>query len=194
MDFNNSDGFASGMVVSRRTFTGYWEYILEDPLYTIPALPNYAGAALVDKDFSLVGVGSLFVNNAVDADVNSPGNVFIPIDALKPVLADLMQKGQAPGPARPWLGVNVVEQFGRVVVVRVTQGSPAHKAGLNPGDMIFEVAGQPVDSAEDFFRALWRQGAAGVMVPLKVLQRQSVRQLSVASGDRYQFYRIHPRY
>jgi S1-C subfamily serine protease len=189
---HEGDPFTSALVVSRRTFTGYWEYILENALYTVPAIPNFAGAALVDREFALIGVGSLFVNNAVDPDINVPGNLFIPIDALKPILPDLMRNGRAAGPARPWLGVNVIEQFGRVVIVRVTKEGPAERAGLGVGDLIFEVAGQRVNSAEEFFRAVWRQGNAGVAVPLKVLQQHSVRDVSIASGDRYRFYRVHP--
>lgn len=189
---HGGDPFTSALVVSRRTFTGYWEYILENALYTVPAIPNFAGAALVDREFALIGVGSLFVNNAVDPEINVPGNLFIPIDALKPILPDLVRNGRAAGPARPWLGVNVIEQFGRVVIVRVTKEGPAERAGLGVGDLIFEVAGQRVNSAEEFFRAVWRQGHAGVAVPLKVLQQHSVRDVSIPSGDRYQFYRVHP--
>ncbi len=194
MAYDNSEGFTSGLVVSRRTFTGYWEYILEDPLYTVPAVQNFAGAALVDKDFTLVGVGSLIVNEAMEPDVSMPGNVFIPIDSLKPVLAELTNQGHSQAPPRPWLGVNVVDQYGRVVVIRVTQDGPAHHSGMSAGDIIFEVAGKPVTSAEEFFRAVWRQGKAGVTVPLTVLQQQAIHKISVPSGDRYQFYRVHPLY
>ena len=194
MAYDNSDGFTSGLVVSRRTFTGYWEYILEDPLYTVPAVPNFAGAALVDRDFTMIGVGSLIVNDAMDSDGSIPGNVFSPIDALKPVLAQLTEQGHAAAPPRPWLGVNVIEQFGRVVVARVTKDGPAQQNGIAAGDIIFEVAGKRVTSAEEFFRALWRQGQAGVAVPLTVLQQQSINRLSIHSGDRYQFYRVHPLY
>lgn len=194
MAYDNSDGFTSGLVVSRRTFTGYWEYILEDPLYTVPAVRNFAGAALVDKNLTLVGVGSLIVNDALEPDESLPGNVFIPIDALKPVLGELTSQGRSQAPPRPWLGVNVVEQFGRVVVVRVTESGPAQQGGMAAGDMIFEVAGKPVTTVEEFLRALWRQGKAGETVPLTVLQRQSIRELSIPSGDRYQFYRVHPLY
>jgi S1-C subfamily serine protease len=184
----------SGMVVSRRTFTGYWEYLLEAPLYTIPAVSNFAGAALVDQNFTLIGIGSLFIEEAVDRAINIPGNLFIPIDALKPILPELARKGRATAPSRPWLGLNVTEQFGRVVVTRVTRDSPAHAGGLNAGDMIFEVAGKPVTSLEEFYRALWGQGGAGVKVPMTVLQARSIHNLSVTSGDRYQFYRAQPLY
>jgi S1-C subfamily serine protease len=178
----------SALVVSRRTFAAYWEYLLEDALFTAPPVREYAGAALLDHDFRLVGVGSLFVQEAVEEGVSVPGNVFIPINALKPILADLVKKGRAARPTRPWLGVNVTQQFGRVIVTRVTHDGPAEAAGLKPGDMIFQVGGKPVTTLESFYRALWSQGGAGSAVPLTVLQEHDIRKLTVASRDRNGHY------
>ena len=187
------EGAATATVVSRRTFAGYWEYLLENAIYTAPPQGDYAGAALLDRDLRLVGIGSLFVQNAAAESVTLPGNLFVPIDRLKPVLKDLVETGRPRSHSRPWLGVNVAEQFGRVIVTRVTSHGPASEAGLQPGDIILEVAGKKVEGVENFYRQLWATGAAGVVVKLKLLQRSDVVQIAVPSRDRYGHYSMIPR-
>jgi serine protease Do len=180
----------TAQVVSRRTFAAYWEYLLERAIFTAPPRRDYAGAALLDQQLRLVGVGSLLVQNAAGPDVELPGNLFVPINRLKPVLADLIATGRPGGKPRPWLGISVAEQFGRVLVTRVTQGGPASEAGLQPGDLILEVAGHKVQGLEDFYRQLWALGPAGVAVPLRLLQRAELVRIAVHSGDRYAHYHL----
>jgi S1-C subfamily serine protease len=178
----------SAILVSSRTFAGYWEYLLEQALFTSPPVNTYAGAALFDRNLKLVGIGSLFVRDATDG-MEIPGNMFVPIDAAGPVLPNLIRHGRAPGPARPWMGVNVIELFDHVLITRVNPESPADRAGLRPGDIVVEVAGKPVASMEQMYRALWALGNAGVSVPLKVLQKNALRELRVQSVDRHLYYR-----
>jgi S1-C subfamily serine protease len=185
---SGAQGARTATVVSRRTFAGYWEYLLEQAIFTAPARRDYAGAALVDQELRLVGIGSLYVENAAAEDFQMPGNLFVPIDRLRPILGDLMESGRPRARPKPWLGVNVAEQFGRVIVTRVTPQSPAREAGLQPGDLILEVGGQKVDGIEAFYRRLWSQGDAGVVARLKVLQRSDVVEMSVTTRDRYRHY------
>lgn len=182
-------GVKSAFVVSRRTFAGYWEYLLEGAIFTAPPIENYAGAALVNSDLQLVGIGSLFVRNAAGGEVILPGNMFIPIEKLYPVLADLIALGRPAGPAKPWLGVYVSETYGRVVVTRTAEGSPARTEGLGEGDLILKVAGKDVLDTADFYRKLWRLGNAGVKVRLSVLQGSEINRISLKSSDRYLHYR-----
>jgi S1-C subfamily serine protease len=187
------EGAATATVVSRRTFAGYWEYLLENAIYTAPPQGDYAGAALLDRDLRLVGIGSLFVQNAAAESVALPGNLFVPIDRLKPVLRDLVETGRPRAHPRPWLGLNVAEQFGRVIVTRVTSHGPASEAGLQPGDLILEVSGHKVEGIADFYRQLWASGDAGVVVKLRLLQRNDLVRIAVSSRDRYGHYRTVPR-
>ena len=101
------------VVVSRRTFAGYWEYLLEDAIFTAPPHPAWSGAALLGPDGKLVGIGSLVVS---DAKADLPGNMFVPIDRLPPVMGDLLTLGRPSAPSRPWLGVNLRELDGKLVV------------------------------------------------------------------------------
>ena len=110
--------------------------------------------------------------------------MFVPIDRLAPILADLMSAGRVAGPGRPWLGLNAEELRGRLFVGRVTPGGPADKAGLKRGDVIVGVKGEQPKSLGDFYRKIWAQGAAGVSVPLDVLQDSEVRRVEVKSIDR----------
>lgn len=189
------DGVAPAYVVSKRTFAGFWEYLLEGAIFTAPATVNWSGAALIGKDGRLYGVGSLVVTDAVKPQTYSPGNMFVPIDLLKPILGDLIGSGKVVGPARPWLGVNTQEmQGGHLVVTRITQGSPAEKSGLKAGDIIVRLGGQPIAGQADFYRKLWGQGPAGTKIPLSVLQGGEVRELVVDSIDRAQHLRARAIY
>jgi S1-C subfamily serine protease len=115
--------------------------------------------------------------------------MFVPIDLLKPILEDLISRGRAAGAARPWLGVYTEEARGRLFVTRVSPESPADRAGLKGGDIVIGVGGDEVSSLADFYRRIWARGAAGVEVPLKVLQGSQVKEVNVRSIDRQEYFR-----
>jgi serine protease Do len=171
-------------VVSRRAFSGNWEYQLDAAIFTYPPVNNWAGAALLGAQGQLLGIGSLIVPDAGGPGTQSPGNLFVPIDLLAPILDELIQRGRAPGPVRPWLGVNAEEFRGRVLVSRVSPDSPAERAGLRRGDIVLGVGGEEVGTLRDFYRKVWARGAAGVEVPLRVLQGLDVKDVAVRSMDR----------
>jgi S1-C subfamily serine protease len=131
-----------------------------------------------------VGVGSLIVGDAAGGPEKAPGNMFVPIDRLPPILGDLIADGRAAGPGRPWLGVNADELHGRLFVSRVTPGGPADKAGIKRGDVIVGVNGEQPKSLADFYRKVWAQGPAGANVPLDVLQDKELRRLDIKSINR----------
>ena len=181
-------------VVDRRDFAGYWEYLLEDAIFTAPPHGEFGGAALLDRDGRLVGIGSLLVHDAGFKDRPIPGNMFVPIDQLKPIMGDLLSRGRRADPGRPWLGVILAEQHGRVFVTRVSPESPAASAGIAPDDVILGIDGVQVHGLMDFYRALWARGQAGVEVRLDVLQGMAVRPVVIKSGDRYRYLRLNPTY
>ena len=150
---------------------------------------NWSGAALIDKDGKLLGVGSLIVREATEGDPKLPGNVFVPIDLLKPILADLVKEGHRAGPARPWLGVSADEMQGRLLVTRVSPDGPADRAGLKSGDIILGVGGDAVKTQGEFYARVWSHGKAGDEIPLKVLQGVDVKDVKVRSIDRTEYFR-----
>ena len=176
-------------VVSRRPFTGSWEYLLDSAIFTYPAVMNWSGAALISARGELVGIGSLIVNDAAGGGSQSPGNMFVPIDLLKPILDDLIAAGRRSGPQRPWLGLNAEEMRGRLIVARVSPDGPAARAGLKSGDIVIGVGGDEVTTLADLYRKVWSRGAAGVEVPLKVLQGVQVRDVSLRSIDRLEYFK-----
>ncbi len=178
------------VVVSRREFAGYWEYLLDDAIFTAPPYPEFGGAALIGPDGRLLGIGSLAVGDALAGELQLPGNMFVPIDLLKPILGDLLAHGRATGPPRPWLGMFTAEAGGRVFVTRVSTGGPAARAGLGAGDIVLAVDGLPVSSLAELFRRIWALGTAGVDVPLTVVQGTAVREIAVRSADRYSYLRL----
>ena len=171
-------------VMARREFVGSWEYMLTDAIFTSPPHPAWSGAALINHKGELVGVGSLVVGDTSGKGDGHVGNMFVPIDALPPILADLIANGRTPGPGRPWLGLTTEETRGRLLVSRVTPDSPAEKSGLRRGDVIVGVAGVAPKNLADFYRKLWAVGSAGVTVPLDVMQDQEKRHVDVKSIDR----------
>ena len=185
-------GVSRACVVSRRRFTGWWEYMIDGGIFTAPPRFEHSGAALLEADGKLAGIGSLWVSDAIEVGAAFPGNMFVPIDLLKPRLEDLLSTGRSREPARPWLGVYSEEIQGHVVVTRVLADSPAAKAGLTRGDIILGVEGEAVGQQSEFYQRLWATGEAGSPVVLHVLHKRTVRQLTIRSMDRMEFLRPWP--
>jgi S1-C subfamily serine protease len=171
-------------VAARREFAGSWEYLLDEAIFTTPPHPAWSGAALINREGKLVGVGSLIVRDVGGKGDGEPGNMFVPIDRLPPILADLIAEGRVSGPARPWLGVSAEEVAGRLLVARVTAGGPAEKAGVQKGDILVGVAGETTRSLADFYRKVWARGGAGISVPLDVLRDSAAKRIDVESMNR----------
>lgn len=176
-------------VVSRRPFAGSWEYLLDSAIFTSPAVAEWSGAPLIGGKGELLGIGSLIVPDAMGAGRQAPGNMFVPIDLLKPILEDLIERGRRSAQPRPWLGVNADEVRGRLFVSRLSPQGPAERAGLQVNDLVLAVGGDEVTTLADFYRRVWARGAAGVEVPLKVLRGMQVRDVSVRSIDRTQYFK-----
>ena len=173
-----------GHVIAKREFAGYWEYVLDEALFTAPAHPNWGGAALVGRDGRLLGIGSLLVQTVSSGGEQAGANMVVPIDLLKPILEDMMSYGRPNRPARPWLGFLVQDAGGRLVVASVYDGCPADRAGIEAGDLIVEVAGDPVDELAELFRRIWNIGPAGSEVPLTIVRDGGPRPVVVESADR----------
>ncbi|HEY7363214.1 MAG TPA: S1C family serine protease [Methylomirabilota bacterium] len=188
------DGVAPAVVVSRRPFVGYWEYLLDEAIYTAPATVNWSGAALLSREGKLLGIGSLSVNDALGPESQMPGNLFVPIDLLKPLLRDLIAQGKSSARPRPWLGLQTQELHGNVIVTRVSPESPADRAALRPGDVIVRLGGQVLKGQADFYTRLWARGEAGVEVPLEVLRDGRIQSITVQSIDRDRYYRAKRTY
>jgi S1-C subfamily serine protease len=175
------------MVVSRKPFSGSWEYLLERPFYTFPPVNNWSGAALFGRDGKLIGIGSMVVQDAASDRGGVPGNLYVPVNLLKPVLSDLQAKGRRSEGAQPWLGINTESVYGNLMITRVQPGSPADRAGLQRGAVIMTVGGQAVSDLEALYRTIRTAGPAGASLAFKVLQQGAVRDLEIRSIDRADF-------
>jgi S1-C subfamily serine protease len=173
----------SARVLARREFAGAWEYLLDDAIFAAPAHPHWSGAALLDQDGGLVGLGSLLVRELIAGEeINA--NMFVPIDLLKPILESLRTQGHASRRARPWLGVYAVELTGKVYVTGVVDGGPAQSADIREGDVISQVADYEINSLPEFYKRLWALGPAGSAVPLTAIRAGSRLRFNVRSVDR----------
>ena len=175
---------SAAKLVSRRAFAGYWEYLVDDALFTAPARPDHSGAGLFNERGELVGIGSLFVSDAAGGNGRLPGNMFVPLDLLPPILPDLLSRGRSALSERAWMGVNCVEADGRVRIVRVTDDSPADVAGLEAGDQILRLDGRPVPTLEALWRALWQGTGSRRAVQLEIERGGQPQTLTVHTVDR----------
>ncbi len=188
--FGGRAGIAPAYVMSRREFAAGWEYLIPGAIFTAPAHSEWSGAALVSRDGKLVGVGSLVVGDATGQGKNLPGNMYVPIDLLPPIMADLLSSGRVTGPGRPWLGLNAEEIRGRIFVSRVTGDGPAERAGVHAGDIVIAVNGETPRSLADFYRKVWSLGGAGASVPLDLLQDSGIKRIDIKSMNRLDHLRL----
>lgn len=175
-------------IIAKQEFAGRWEYVLDEALFTVPAHPQWGGAALLDAQGNLIGTGSLLVQQELNGE-SIHVNMFVPVDILNPILDTMVQTGRSPHPPRPWLGMSTQDAGGRLVVERVTPNGPASRAGVRTGDQVLGVGESRVQGLAELFRAVWRLGAAGVDVPLTLARAGNELHVTVRSADRHDFLR-----
>jgi len=182
--YGGDDAVKGVMVIAVKEFAGPWEYLLENAIFTAPAIENFSGAALINRTGRLVGIGYLLSQFMLPELGLVQTNMFVPVDILKPILSDLILSGKSKRPPRPWLGVRTEESHGRLFVERVVPGGPSEKAEIKTGDIILAVGKEAVQGMADFYRKVWALGDAGVDVPLTVLQGIAIRNVTVQSARR----------
>jgi len=174
-------------VAARQEFAGYWEYVLDEAIFTAPAHPNWGGTALIGPAGDLIGIGSLQIQQMVANRQAEDANMVVPIDLLKPIFEDLITIGRPNRPARPWLGLYATEIGDSVAVLGLASRGPAQQADLRTGDIIMSVGGEPVKGLAEVFRRVWSLGRAGVLVPLVINRDGKTMEVGVRSGDRRRF-------
>ena len=178
-------------VAGRREFAGYWEYLLDNAIFTVPAYPLWGGSALVGQEGELLGVGSLLVQEALGPGAPAfPGNMYVPINRLKPIFEELVSTGKLSTSPRPWLGLYTLEHMGRLVVGGISDGGPADRAGLQRGDILQALNGEVLDDVADFYRKLWASGPAGTTVKLRMERENDAFEVTVRTGDRTSYHRF----
>lgn len=174
-------------IIAKQEFAGYWEYVLDEAIFTAPAHPNWGGTAVIGPGGDLIGIGSLQIQQMVANRQGDDANMIVPIDLLKPILQDIISIGRPNRPARPWLGLYATEIGDSVAVLGLASRGPAQQADLRTGDVIMAVAGAPVQGLAELFRRVWALGRAGVAVPLTINRESKTFDLTVRSSDRRRF-------
>jgi S1-C subfamily serine protease len=171
-------------IIAKQEFAGYWEYVLEDAIFTSPAHPNWGGTAVFDAAGALLGIGSLQIQQAPGAATSGDTNMIVPIDAFKPIMDDLLKLGRPRGPARPWLGLYATAMGSQIAIMGVASKGPAKAAGFKSGDIVKSVAGHAPQGLADFFRHVWAAGPAGVAIPFTLNRENRLIEVNVHSVDR----------
>ena len=174
-------------IVAKQEFAGYWEYVLDEAIFTSPSHPNWGGTALIGPAGDLIGIGSLQLQQAAEKGKAENINMIVPIDLLKPIVDDLLKFGRRNMPPRPWLGLYATEVENRLVIVGLADRGPAKKADIRTGDIVLSVGGKDVNDLAGFFRGIWAQGQAGVDVPITVYRDGETMEMRVKSSERNRF-------
>jgi S1-C subfamily serine protease len=175
------------MVVGKQEFAGYWEYFLDEAIFTSPAHPFWGGAGAIDANGRLIGIGSLHVEQLTAKSGPRDINMIVPIDLLPPILDDLLAYGRVNKPARPWLGIFSAESGDEIIVASVAENGPAAAAGIRRGDILASVGGSEIEGLADFYRKVWTRGPAGVEIPLEIVRDGRAIGLRIQSADRSSF-------
>lgn len=173
-------------VVAKQPFAGYWEYLIEDALFTAPAHPSWGGAALIGDDGKLLGIGSLILQQG-EGGRRLDINMVVPIHRLAPIIDDMLTTGRRSDPPRPWLGLYATEDEEGVSVASLAPGGPAEEAGVQPGDRIVLVEGEQPEDLAALWRSVWQAGHAGATVKMRITRGKSVREVAIHSTDRQKF-------
>jgi S1-C subfamily serine protease len=173
-------------IAARQEFAGYWEYVLDESIFTFPAHPNWGGTGVISSAGELIGMGSLQLERERSGKSENL-NMVIPIDLLAPIRDDLVKFGRVNKPVRPWLGLYSTEIEDKVVVVGIAPKGPAARAEIKTGDVILAVKGEKVASLASFYRKVWSLGNAGVEVPLTLYRDGDSFEVRVNSSDRAKF-------
>jgi S1-C subfamily serine protease len=183
------EGAVAAQVVARQEFAGYWEYVLDDAIFTAPVHPHWGGTAVIGEGGEIVGIGSLQLMAAGSDGEELPLNMAVPVNILKPILDELLTQGRRKQAPRPWLGVYATGLEDSVVVFGLADGGPGEKAGVETGDIVAAVAGNPVKDLADFYRTVWAQGDAGASIPLTLEREGQMLELTLDSTDRNRLFK-----
>ena len=134
-------------VVAKQEFAGYWEYVVDEAIFTAPSHPNWGGTALIGSSGELIGIGSLQLQEGREQGPPGDINMIVPIDLLKPIFDDLLTLGRPNKPPRPWLGLYATEIENKLIVVGLAKDGPAQRADLRTGDVLLSVGGAEVTHA-----------------------------------------------
>ena len=180
-------------MVSRRSFTGWWEYFLDKPIYTHPMNSSFAGSALINEFGEILGIGSLYVSDAAAKGIPSPGNLFVPINDLKPILDDLIANGKRTSDVKPYMGLTSNDDTGKVMITRVNDDGPAAKAGFMENDIILKVNKINIPDTENFYKTVWSQGGPGTLLDFEIERNSQIISLKLTTMDRNDFF-VKPKY
>jgi len=181
-------------IVAKQEFAGYWEYVLDEAIFTAPAHPNWGGTAMIGASGELLGIGSLKLEHGRENEFEQRRetasghlNMIVPIDLLKPILDDLLRYGRPNRPPRPWLGLYAAEIEDRIVVIGLAERGPAQRAGLHTGDVVRAIGAEEIHSLAGMFRRIWSLGQAGVEIPITLDRDGQTVEQKIVSADRSRF-------
>jgi S1-C subfamily serine protease len=173
--------------------TGLPGPLLFDLIQTDAAInPGNSGGPLVNLNAEVVGINTLIASADEQGNPVQGIGFAIAINTVKPIAQELIATGRV---LRGWLGiaytwaglVDALQLAGAptpgVVVLRVQPGSPAALAGLQRGDLITQVNGQPLQDESSFPKQLQAR-RPGDVLQLTVVRNRTPRSIQVTLAPR----------
>lgn len=188
---SGEEGAKSVTIGKVKPFTAGWEYMLDNAIHTYPPSTEFSGAALLSDKAELLGIGSLVtIDIDIDPKVRVPGNIFIPIDALKNVMGELLTTGRSQSSVKPWLGLETKDTKAGIKVGAVYEDAPAANSGIKAGDKIIAVNQKQVSNLKEMYTRIWTEHKPGDKIHLLVLRDDSYANVPVDTVDRYQWLKL----
>ena len=188
---SGEEGAKSVTIGEVKPFTGGWEYMLDDAIHTYPPSTEFSGAALLSDKAELLGIGSLVsIDIDIDPKIRIPGNIFIPIDALKNIMGELLTVGRSQSSVKPWLGVESKDTNSGIKVGAVYEGGPAAESGIKAGDRIVAVNQKQVSNLSELYSRIWKEHKPGDKIHLLLLRDDQFANVPVDTVDRHQWLKL----
>jgi S1-C subfamily serine protease len=174
---------AGGLVTYLGEFEAHWEYLLENGIISNTSNPGFGGGGLFTMGGHLAGIVSLNLNELIR------NSLAIPVDCYREHERELLQFGRVMSrPRRAWLGIFVQTIEEGIVVAALVPDGPGDRSGLREGDFLVSLNAEKLESRRDLYLSLWRH-EPGEAMTFEVKRENTLRRVSVAGGDRAEFFR-----
>lgn len=172
---------ASGHVSFVGPFEAFWEYMLDRAIMTTIVNPGLAGGPLFDEAGRVRGIVSLGLAAVGRYSLAIPTPLFLE-------RRERIEAGPAEAERYAWIGFYPQANEDGIAISGVVPGGPAEGAGLQRGDLLVSVDGQPVRTLRQLYRLLWRR-VPGETVGMQVLREETIQVFEIVAGDRYEFFK-----
>lgn len=174
LEYSLTAGIVSGRGRNPLTFSAYEDYIQTDAAIN----PGNSGGPLLNERGEWVGVNTL-ING-----INRGLGFAVPANQAMKIANEIIARGAV---TRPWIGIRVVsttlmEENYVLEISRVSENSPAARAGIKPKDVVVTAGGGNVKYPPDLQKKIWEVGVGGELV-LEIRRGKSLKTRKIKTAE-----------